>query len=237
MNWTKKTLAIAIAAIAAIGLGAFTAVENAYEPKVWNPDPSLYSETSHILYHSYTTTWPNNTSVYIMDIQKLSTFNFSEYGCAISLGYYLGPGPWSIGNIYGVSGGVDLWVDDFWIQAEKLAWPYQGVSIEFDSSTLAVNGTFLNVTNFDKSNELQYANQITYYTLPNGAVGGFNYYYNLGYPNSPPYASSIINVGNYSFTFKVTFTPVFEVGPYFFSGNQQTITYQYIQQIVDIPNW
>ena len=61
MNWTRKTKAIAIAAIAVIAFGIFTAVEYAYEPEAWNPDPSNYSH--YVIYKNYTITWPNKKHV------------------------------------------------------------------------------------------------------------------------------------------------------------------------------
>ena len=144
MNWTRKTKALAIAAIAVIAFGIFTAVEYAYEPEAWNPDPSNYSH--YVIYKNYTITWPNNTTETVTALNKLSLYNFSEFGSQISLGYWFFPsnGDGSITSIYCITASVGLFMDIFWIQSETLAWPYQAVAIEIDSTTLSVNGTYLN---------------------------------------------------------------------------------------------
>ncbi len=234
MNWTRKTKALAIAAIAVIAFGIFTAVEYAYEPEAWNPDPSNYSH--YVIYKNYTITWPNNTTETVTALNKLSLYNFSEFGSQISLGYWFFPsnGDGSITSIYCITASVGLFMDIFWIQSETLAWPYQAVAIEIDSTTLSVNGTYLNEPNFNENNVLQYSNGTSYFSLQNGIINGYYYQLHLGYINDPPYASAFINSGNYTFTFSMTFTPVFEAGPYFISGPEQTITYRYAQQVVDV---
>ena len=234
MNWTRKTKALAIAAIAVIAFGIFTAVEYAYEPEAWNPDPSNYSH--YVIYKNYTITWPNNTTETVTALNKLSLYNFSEFGSQISLGYWFFPsnGDGSITSIYCITASVGLFMDIFWIQSETLAWPYQAVAIEIDSTTLSVNGTYLNEPNFNENNVLQYSNGTSYFSLQNGIINGYYYQLHLGYINDPPYASAFVNPGNYTFTFSMTFTPVFEAGPYFISGPDQTITYRYAQQIVDV---
>ena len=234
MNWTRKTKALAIAAIAVIAFGIFTAVEYAYEPEAWNPDPSNYSH--YVIYKNYTITWPNNTTETVTALNKLSLYNFSEFGSQISLGYWFFPsnGDGSITSIYCITASVGLFMDIFWIQSETLAWPYQAVAIEIDSTTLSVNGTYLNEPNFNENNVLQYSNGTSYFSLQNGIINGYYYQLHLGYINDPPYASAFVNPGNYTFTFSMTFTPVFEAGPYFISGPEQTITYRYAQQVVDV---
>ena len=234
MNWTRKTKALAIAAIAVIAFGIFTAVEYAYEPEAWNPDPSNYSH--YVIYKNYTITWPNNTTETVTALNKLSLYNFSEFGSQVSLGYWFFPsnGDGSITSIYCITASVGLFMDIFWIQSETLAWPYQAVAIEIDSTTLSVNGTYLNEPNFNENNVLQYSNGTSYFSLQNGIINGYYYQLHLGYINDPPYASAFINSGNYTFTFSMTFTPVFEAGPYFISGPEQTITYRYAQQVVDV---
>ena len=235
MNWTRKTKALAIAAIAVIAFGIFTAVEYAYEPEAWNPDPSNYSLFP--IYTKYTITWPNNTTEIVTPLVKLSLYNFSEFGSQVSLGYWFFPanGAASIISMYCVTAAVGLFMDMFWIQSETLAWPYQAVAIEIDSTTLSVNGTYLNEPNFNGNNVLQYSNETSYFSIQNGIINGYVYQIHLGYLNDPPYASAFVNSGNYTFTFSMTFTPVFEAGPYFISGPEQTITYRYAQQIVDVP--
>ena len=234
MNWTRKTKALAIAAIAVIAFGIFTAVEYAYEPEAWNPDPSNYSH--YVIYKNYTITWPNNTTETVTALNKLSLYNFSEFGSQISLGYWFFPsnGDGSITSIYCITASVGLFMDIFWIQSETLAWPYQAVAIEIDSTTLSVNGTYLNEPNFNENNVLQYSNETSYFSVQNGIINGYYYQLHLGYINDPPYASAFVNPGNYTFTFSMTFTPVFEAGPYFISGPEQTITYRYAQQVVDV---
>ena len=238
MNWTRKTKAIAIAVIAVVAFGIFTAVEYAYEPEAWNPDPFLYSYFEKAVYpRNYTITWPNNTTDTVTPLSKVSLYNFSELGSQVSIGYYLYPssGDGSITTIYCITAGVHLFTEQFWIQSETLAWPFQGVSIKIDSSTLSVNGTYLNEPDFNENNVLQYANETSYGSIQNGIIDGYDFWLHLGYLNNPPYASAFVNVGNYTFTFNMTFTPVFEAGPYFIDGPEQTITYRYAQQIVDIP--
>ena len=237
MNWTRKTKALAIAAIAVIAFGIFTAVEYAYEPEAWNPESSLYSYyKSNTFEGKYTITWPNNTTETVITLNVISLYNFSEFGSQVSLGYYLFPsiGDGSIVTTYGLTAGVELLEDTFWIQSERLAWPYQAVAIEIDSTTLSVNGTFLNEPDFNENNVLQYSNETSYFSVQNGIINGYYYQLHLGYINDPPYASAFINPGNYTFTFSMTFTPVFEAGPYFISGPEQTITYRYAQQVVDV---
>lgn len=218
MKDKTKIVISAVIAIVLIGFGSFSVLEYLNEPPKWNVESHYYT------YYQY-----SNLS---FPLVKVAYSNFTENGNSVSVGYFFEP-----------AGGIPVmdinstqawWLlsDWFWLQGEKLSWPYTGVALQIDGSILTVNGTYLNFTNFNRDNVLESATLIQEIapTNPSDSLAGANYIIYWPYRLVPE--ASYINAGNYSFNLTVTITPIFEIGPYYFSGQQQSINYQYVQAFV-----
>ena len=194
------------------------------------------SRSGQLLYRSQPC-WTPQTLV------KNTTYNFSGYGNAVQLGYRFIPGNAgeSVLNYTGWSINY-MWITPveltYWINNERLSFPFTTVAIVIDQIQLTVNGTFLkNIPNFDPHNLLKCLSPD--FVLINGTVPQLSYSVNnvsSPYEFSNPYedlnASNYINQGTYLFTFNFTFTPIFESGPYHVNGNPQHLDFRWVQTYI-----
>ena len=219
-NKIRLVIALVVAAIVLVP----TLISYDTEPQPLAPNPKLWN---------YFEPWVSahlNTS---KNIIKLSLLNLTQDGNKISMGYLVDPNENPVVNDSGTYG--SLWIighAGLWIQDESLSTGYTSMSIIDNNFTLSVNGPFL------KNLSSSHWNNILPYLGPYGAYGGIIPGNNsLGFravtnPADPwtTSASDQINSGNYTFVFTWTFTPVFEVGPYYFDGTPENFSFQWSQE-------
>ncbi|MCL4342875.1 MAG: hypothetical protein M1267_03355 [Candidatus Thermoplasmatota archaeon] len=213
MKYLTKVIITAAVAFALIGIGTFSTLEYLHEPPKWNVESHYYT-----YYKNVPLGWP---------LTKVAYSNFTVNGNLVSIGYFIQPA----GGIpvMDLNSNLSWWlmIDYFWLQGETLHWPYTGIAFQIASSILTVNGTYLNLPNFNRDNVLQSANLVYQGTYDSTAGGSY-----IINTNDTVLVASYVNAGNYSFNFTVTLTPILEIGPYYFNGQPLSFNYQYDQEFI-----
>lgn len=229
--------------IAIVVLAGFTSAEWLTEP----PSMPLYNASKF----SYSV--PANSSLVWLN---KGIHNVSQFGSHIEIGYHVSSDSvFNFTNFGDTTGPYDVLTVNYWVWNESLGFPFTGFAFKIDSLSLSTNATFFkNLPTGATTNVLPYL----FLTLKSGFTQGtlshylpasimredqsFNYdttrnayYISIDYTLmnsfSKPY-STIINNGTFRFNFTSTIVPVFEVGPYYFYGSDQILSYSWTQTII-----
>ncbi len=213
----RMKILISVLFVAAIVILIGTLYEFVTEPKAWAEHPGWYA------YYGGTT-YP--------ELSHDGLYNFTEYGNALSVGWAV----WPAFNVAVVglngtfAGGFDFLDLQMWTNSQTFSFPFNGVTFSVHSITMSVNGTlYKNIPNINNNNVLLSSNWIAS-SQPGSSYFVVDYVYGI---SGHPYLYDYLNAGNYTITVSVTFTPVFESGPYYFSGGDQTFTWSYTQEFIN----
>ena len=182
-------------------------------------------------------------------------YNYTESQGDFSIGFYSG----LIGNTTGAQLQSYYWGEltpfqfSVCILYDNLSFPYNAMSLEIGKTTLSSSGPILmNVSAYNNSNILTALKPLYYYyggtpgnyggyKNPNsvsGPIGSYGVDYNIytGY-NYTNVTKHYMRAGNYSMNFTFNFTPIFEFGPYYVTGNQLNISFAWRWTILPTPQY
>ncbi len=206
----KKTLMILIAVLVVLAFLIPTMYEWETEPPSWHKFGGLSpSKSLHIVRGSY---------------------NFSDLGNRIEMGYSLFPGGNNVViNYTGYSSPIAFSMTSLWLQNYSLSFPYTSINIQIGSLVISSNHTLLkNIPNFNDNNIVPYFGKIMvrYEEKMVTILLDFQVL-----SNESTVAEAAYN-GTYQFNMTLTFTPVFEIGHYYLYGHTQTINYSWVETII-----
>lgn len=170
----------------------------------------------------------------LFPLQIVSNKTFSQFGNTVQVGYFISPF-WansslnlSLSHALGGIGITPLpvMVSVLWLQELKLGLPYTGISLRVDSYGIDVNGLFMS----NVCVPYCYSYDIVPYTDHRSVFDSNRSEYFIFCTIDNPLGKPLyyfVNPGNYTFSFDVEFTPIFEIGPYWFDGTPQQISYHY----------
>ena len=136
-----------------------------------------------------------------------------------------------------------------YILSENLSFPFNAMSLEIGKTTLSSSGPILmNVSAYNDSNILTALTASTGFGTPGnsngyvnpnlvpGPIGDYGGNYVIyTYYNYTTITQHYMKAGNYSMNFTFRFTPVFELGPYYETGNQLSISIAWRWTILPTP--
>lgn len=218
----RRSKLIILVTLVVVAILVSTSVSYAYEPRPIQPDPGMWSSSNF---------FAKGVEANPGWLVKLATSNFTEYGNRISVGYFVNPNNNNVVNYTGEWGQLFVVAANLWIQNESLSIGYTGVAITDSQFTLSVNGPFLK----NVSSSGHWGNILPYlYLRSDSTLTGLGFLAQTNPPN-PVFGAGTpayhwVNNGTFTFNFTWSFTPVYEIGPYYIDGNQQQIYYQWTQE-------
>ncbi len=239
MKKNIKIFIISLIVFSLLSMVIFTGISYSYEPHGWVQSKGAYG----------------NAQKYYANCNGFGTFfnkynftesqgDFSIFLCAAVNGNSTGTQPLSY---YGFS--INPFTFSVSILNENLSFPYNSMALEIGKITLSSSGPILmNVSAYNDSNILTALSSSNVYGTPNNPLGysdqnsvpgpicSYGGMYSIfTYYNYTTATQHYMKAGNYSMNFTLHFTPVFEIGPYYVTGNQLNISIAWRWTILPTP--
>ncbi|MCL4349932.1 MAG: hypothetical protein M1535_00595 [Candidatus Thermoplasmatota archaeon] len=231
---------IKIIIIGIIMFSILSTISYSMEPHGWTPDEGMYG---------FAEKHYSNINGFCVFFNK---YNYTESQGDFSVGMYA--------QLIGNRTHTQLQCDNMefiipfgfsvYILGENLSFPFNTMSLEIGKTTLSSSGPILtNVSAYNDSNILTaFTPSADYFATPlnskgyanpnlvQGAIGTYQVnYFILTYYNYTTQTQHYMKAGNYSMNFTFRFTPVFELGPYYETGNQLSISITWRWTILPTP--
>jgi hypothetical protein len=224
-----KSLIILLILFSIVSTIIFTSISSSNEPRKWVP------------YHNgmfgFAEKHYQNINGYCVFFNR---YNFTESQGDISIGFF----SCINGNTTGTqlrgcySSGFIPFQFSVCILGDNLSFPYDAISLQIGNITLSSSGPILmNVSAYNDSNILTALSSCSGnvsqptqgYKFQNSPPGPYIAYvgrYNIWTShNFTTETQHYMRTGNYSMNFSFHFTPIFEFGPYYVTGNQLNISF------------
>ena len=214
-----KSLIILVILFSIVSTIIFTSISSSNEPRTWAPHNNGTFGFSEKHYQ--------NINGYCVFFNR---YNFTESQGDLSIGFFA--------NIFGNRTGTQLksyypcsvmpFCFSVYILGDNLSFPYDAISLQIGNITLSSSGPILmNVSAYNDSNILT-ALSSSSGNISQSTHGPYYAYagtYNIWTShNFTTETQHYMRTGNYSMNFSFHFTPIFEFGPYYVTGNPLNIS-------------
>lgn len=216
MNKRRKNVLAIIEVVILLGTGISFAVE----PSQWKNDPSQYQFWKYFVYNA-----DENLSASL----NITNFTTSEGNFSLMLETEAG-GEYNHTVPDGYTWSINIFNFEVLIKGSRLSFPFTAVSLVGFRPKLSSSGPIvMNVTPYNDSNILT-ALDGSHVGYGDGSGGGY-YQIDTNY-NYTTMTANYLREGNYTMNFTLSFTPVFEVGPYIVYGNRLSVYHSYHWRIL-----